>query len=122
MTGLGQIGVRRAVPRHSGHLTGKRRGFPRRLACISCCRDQRRSWSTLCCDWLASASAETAIDGRVDSAWLLAASWFGSASVRLDDTNEEAANSQALSTRQSIAVSALALANSSQQSVLQLLR
>jgi flagellin len=37
-------------------------------------------------------------------------------------SNEEAANSQALSTRQSIAVSALALANQSQQSVLQLLR
>jgi hypothetical protein len=34
----------------------------------------------------------------------------------------EAANSQALSTRQSIAVSALALANQSQASVLQLLR
>jgi hypothetical protein len=42
--------------------------------------------------------------------------------LTLADTNEEAANSQALSTRQSIAVSALALANQSQQSVLQLLR
>src|ERR1019366_5609726 len=38
------------------------------------------------------------------------------------DTNQEAANSRALSPRQSIAVSALALANTSQQSVLQLLR
>jgi len=46
----------------------------------------------------------------------------GSANLTLADTNEEAANSQALSTRQSIAVSALSLANSSQQSVLQLLR
>jgi len=46
----------------------------------------------------------------------------GSAHLTLADTNEEAANSQALSTRQSIAVSALALANQSQQSVLQLLR
>src|SRR4051812_9647274 len=46
----------------------------------------------------------------------------GSSSLTLADTNEEAANSQALSTRQSIAVSALALANTSQQSVLQLLR
>jgi flagellin-like hook-associated protein FlgL len=46
----------------------------------------------------------------------------GSASLTLADSNEEAANSQALSTRQSIAVSALALANTSQQSVLQLLR
>ena len=46
----------------------------------------------------------------------------GSSALTLADTNEEAANSQALSTRQSIAVSALALANQSQQSVLQLLR
>jgi flagellin len=46
----------------------------------------------------------------------------GSSNLTLADTNEEAANSQALSTRQSIAVSALALANQSQSSVLQLLR
>ena len=46
----------------------------------------------------------------------------GSSNLTLADTNEEAANSQALSTRQSIAVSALALANQSRQSVLQLLR
>jgi flagellin-like hook-associated protein FlgL len=46
----------------------------------------------------------------------------GSSNLTLADTNEEAANSQALSTRQSIAVSALALSNQSQQSVLQLLR
>ena len=46
----------------------------------------------------------------------------GSSNLTLADTNEEAANSQALATRQSIAVSALALANTSQQSVLQLLR
>ena len=46
----------------------------------------------------------------------------GSSNLTLADTNEEAANSQGLSTRQSIAVSALALANTSQQSVLQLLR
>jgi flagellin len=46
----------------------------------------------------------------------------GASNLTLADTNEEAANSQALSTRQSIAVSALALANQSQQSVLQLLR
>ncbi|MCK1652583.1 DUF1522 domain-containing protein [Bradyrhizobium sp. 149] len=46
----------------------------------------------------------------------------GSANLTLADTNVEAANSQALSTRQSIAVSALSLANTSQQSVLQLLR
>ena len=46
----------------------------------------------------------------------------GSSNLTLADTNQEAANSQALSTRQSIAVSALALANQAQQSVLQLLR
>ena len=46
----------------------------------------------------------------------------GSANLTLADTSEEAANSQALATRQSIAVSALALANQSQASVLQLLR
>jgi flagellin-like hook-associated protein FlgL len=46
----------------------------------------------------------------------------GSSGLTLADTNEEAANSQALSTRQSIAVSALALANQAQASVLQLLR
>ncbi|MGX7741944.1 DUF1522 domain-containing protein [Rhodopseudomonas parapalustris] len=46
----------------------------------------------------------------------------GSSNLTLANTNEEAANSQALSTRQSIAVSALGLANQSQQSVLQLLR
>lgn len=46
----------------------------------------------------------------------------GASALTLADTNEEAANSQALSTRQSIAVSALSLANQSQQGVLQLLR
>jgi len=46
----------------------------------------------------------------------------GASNLTLADTNEEAANSQALSTRQSIAVSAMSLANQSQQSVLQLLR
>ncbi len=46
----------------------------------------------------------------------------GASNLTLADSNEEAANSQALSTRQSIAVSALALANQSQQGILQLLR
>jgi flagellin len=46
----------------------------------------------------------------------------GSSNLTLADSNEEAANSQALATRQSIATSALSLANQSQQSVLQLLR
>jgi flagellin-like hook-associated protein FlgL len=46
----------------------------------------------------------------------------GSGNLTLADSNEEAANSQALATRQQIATSALALANQSQQAVLQLLR
>jgi flagellin len=46
----------------------------------------------------------------------------GSSNLTLADTNELAADSQALSTRQSIAVSALALANQAQASVLRLLR
>jgi flagellin len=46
----------------------------------------------------------------------------GASNLTLADTNQEAADSQALSTRQSIGVSALSLANQSQQSVLQLLR
>jgi flagellin-like hook-associated protein FlgL len=46
----------------------------------------------------------------------------GASNLTLADSNEEAANSQALSTRQSIAVSALALSNQSQQSVLKLLQ
>src|SRR3954451_20045201 len=47
--------------------------------------NQRNSCSTLCWDWLANDSAETAIDWRVDSAWLLAASSLVSASVRLEE-------------------------------------
>src|SRR6266403_3114439 len=58
---------------------------PAVLLAVSCRRDQRRSCNTLACDWLASASAETAIDWRVASAWLLAASSLVSASVRLAD-------------------------------------
>ena len=46
----------------------------------------------------------------------------GSANLTNADLNEEAANSQALSTRQSLAISALSLANTAQQNVLQLLR
>src|SRR5882762_9870296 len=57
--------------------------LPRRFGLVKCCLDQRSSCSTLCCDWLASASADTAIDCRVDSAWLFAASSLVSASVRL---------------------------------------
>ena len=46
----------------------------------------------------------------------------GSANLTQADINTEAANSQALQTRQSLSVSALSLANQAQQSVLQLLR
>jgi flagellin len=46
----------------------------------------------------------------------------GSAGLTNADLNEEAANSQALSTRQSLAISSLSLANTAQQGVLQLLR
>ena len=46
----------------------------------------------------------------------------GSANLTDADLNEEAANSQALNTRQSLAISALSLANQAQQSVLQLLK
>src|SRR3954454_8300678 len=56
------------------------------LVCAFCRRgNQRSSCSTLCCDWLASDSADVAIDWRVDSAWLLAASSLESASVRADE-------------------------------------
>jgi flagellin len=46
----------------------------------------------------------------------------GSANLVNADLNEEAANSQALSTRNSLAISALGLANTAQQGILQLLR
>ena len=46
----------------------------------------------------------------------------GASNLTLADTNGEVANSQALATRRSIAVSALALANQSRASMLQLLR
>jgi flagellin-like hook-associated protein FlgL len=46
----------------------------------------------------------------------------GSANLVNADLNEEAANSQALSTRQSLAISSLSLANQAQQGVLQLLK
>jgi flagellin len=46
----------------------------------------------------------------------------GSGNLTNADLNEEAANSQALSTRQSLGISALSLANTAQQQVLQLLR
>jgi flagellin-like hook-associated protein FlgL len=46
----------------------------------------------------------------------------GSSTLTNADLNEEAANSQALSTRQSLGISALSLANQAQQGILQLLR
>src|SRR5437016_4447367 len=59
--------------------------LPRRFAGSKRFSAYCSSLSTLCWDWLASASADTAIDWRVASAWLLAASSLVSASVRLDD-------------------------------------
>src|SRR3979490_1800279 len=45
--------------------TKKRRGqSPAVAICRRFRRDQRRSWRTLCCAWLASDSAEVAIDWR----------------------------------------------------------
>src|ERR1700756_190563 len=64
----------------------KRRSFLHRFYFRLFASDHCSSFSTLCCDWLASASADTAIDWRVDSAWLLAASSLESASVRVDET------------------------------------
>src|SRR5258708_35314731 len=79
----------RPSPWRGGPATSKNRGVsPRRFRhrfLIGSGRDQRSNCSTLCCDWLASASAETAIDCRVDNAWLFAASSLVSASVRLDE-------------------------------------
>jgi flagellin-like hook-associated protein FlgL len=46
----------------------------------------------------------------------------GAANLVNADMNEEAANSQTLSTRQSLCVTALSLANTAQQGILQLLR
>ena len=46
----------------------------------------------------------------------------GSSNLTAADMNAEAANSQALSTRQSLGISALSLANTAQQGILQLLR
>src|SRR6202165_1330201 len=66
-----------SAPRKNGGV------LPGRSGLVRCGLDQRSSCSTLCCDWLASASADTAIDWRVDSAWLLAASSLESASVKL---------------------------------------
>src|SRR5579871_2920763 len=64
----------------------KRRGCPRRSRIVfRSVAYQRSSCSTLACDWLASDSAETAMDWRVESAWLSAASWLVSASVRFDE-------------------------------------
>src|SRR5258706_8728652 len=69
----------------AGHIRKTAGMSPGVLLAVSCRRDQRRSCNTLACDWLASASADTAIDWRVASAWLLAASSLVSASVRLAD-------------------------------------
>src|SRR6266478_4505687 len=73
-------------PLHQIPKQKKRRGqSPAVLVCRTFRLYQRRSCRTLCCDWLASDSAEVAIDWRVDSAWLLAASSLESASVKADE-------------------------------------
>jgi flagellin len=65
----------------------------------------------------------TVVQNRQDfSKNLINALQTGSANLTNADLNEEAANSQALSTRQSLSISALSLANTAQQGVLQLLR
>src|SRR3954465_15230536 len=57
---------------------------PRRPVVVNRLRYQRRSCKTLCCDWLASDSAETAIDWRDGRAWLLGAPWVVAARGRVD--------------------------------------
>ena len=87
------------------------------------CQAQRSASSMLRSEASALGSNLSVVQIRQDfSKNLINVLQTGSSNLTLADTNEEAANSQALSTRQSIAVSALALANQSQQSVLQLLR
>jgi len=81
------------------------------------------AWSTLRLEASSVGSNLSIVEIRQDfSKNLINVLQTGASNLTLADTNEEAANSQALSTRQSIAVSALALANQSQASVLQLLR
>ena len=68
-------------------------------------------------------SSLTVVQNRQDfSKNLINTLQTGSANLTNADLNEEAANSQALTTRSSLAVSALSLANTAQQGVLQLLR
>jgi len=65
----------------------------------------------------------TVVQNRQDfSKQLINVLQTGSANLTNADLNQEAANSQALSTRQSMGISALSLANSAQQGILQLLR
>src|SRR6202035_1212434 len=67
--------VREVLPRLPE--TKKRRGFPRRFVFVCWRRDQRSSCSTLCCDWLASESADTAIDWRGGQRRVVRASLVG---------------------------------------------
>jgi flagellin-like hook-associated protein FlgL len=68
-------------------------------------------------------SSLTVVQNRQDfSKNLINTLQTGSSNLTDADLNEEAANSQALSTRQSLAISALSLANTAQQGVLSLLR
>src|ERR1700710_1505628 len=75
----------RPPPRMKPAAKQKRRAEARRFRLLWIASDHWSRRSTLCCDWLASASADTAIDWRVDSAWLLAASSLVSASVRVGE-------------------------------------
>src|SRR5437763_693556 len=83
--GPGSAKQREDAASRPAHSKTKWRSFLRHFYFRLFASDHCSSFSTLCCDWLASASAETAIDWRVDSAWLLAASSLVSASVRLDE-------------------------------------
>ena len=101
---------------------GKAKARAQNISCLSNMKQMALCWIMYTTDSndylvpnLVGGSSRSWISGSVNTA-------TGSTNLTIADTNEEAANSQALSTRQSIAVSALALANQSQQSVLQLLR
>jgi flagellin len=79
--------------------------------------------TTLCSQASSFGSNLSVVQIRQDSSKnLINVLQTGASNLTLADTNEEAANSQALSTRQSIAVSSLSLARTAQQGVLQLLR
>ena len=94
-----------------------------------------RTLSTLCCTKVSTAvgtlktqaatygSNLSVVQNRQDfSKNLINVLDTGASNLTAADLNAEAANSQALSTRQSLGISALSLANTAQQGILQLLR